>query len=245
MKETNAVIERVREVNPDFQRLDLALEEPLGRIKPGHTVLAQTNTIRHPYLREHWWPVNIRKDYLIVERPIAEVYQPAQVVNLLGYVGQPFRFRKNLRNVLLLAYDTPPTPLLMMIPWLLGNNVSVTMALTGSGRRYMTRHLDERVEIRRSEGDDLQWPDQVMIAGWADQVFVVVDEDDETGNFLKVFDHFQEMRSTVAPNYLFGVFRPTLPCGAGACHACMMPTKKGMVMVCTDGPAFDLTQLIR
>lgn len=242
MIESAAIIERTRQVNAGFQRIELAVDEALLQIKPGQTLLARLNDRWDPYLREHWWPVGLRGEKLIVERPISETYQPGQTVNLIGLVGQPYRFRRTLRNVLLIAYDTPPIPLLMTIPWLLGNQISVTLVLLASARDYDTQHLPPEVEIVQGE-DDLSWANQVMTVGWADQVFVTVSPDDELGRFREIVEQFQARRADIQQNYLFGVFRPKLPCGTGACHACMLPLRKASPLVCVDGPAFDLMQV--
>ena len=245
MQETEAIIERVKQVNSEAQRIDLAVDPALMAIKPGQIVLARTHDSWDPYLRERWWPVDIDYDEnkLTVERPLGVHYEPGRIASLLGLVGQPFRFRKNLRNVLLIAYETPPTPLLMTIPWLVSNKVSLTLVLTGSAAKYTTDHLPPEVEI--VEGDEeINWPDQVMTVGWADQVFVTVPETNELEHFRTIFDRFNALRASIPNNYLFGVFRPILPCGAGACQACNLRMKKGSPLVCTDGPAFDLNQVI-
>lgn len=249
MKETEAIIERVRRINNNYQHLELAVDEVLWRIKPGQSLLAQTakDGAWHPYLRERWWPVNIGDSKLVIERPVGEDYEPGQLVNLLGLVGQPYRFRRTLRNVLLIAYDTDPTPLLLTIPWLLGNKISVTIVLAGNARQYHTQHIAEEVEIVLTEdgdNDDLVWADQVMTVGWADQVFVVVAQDDEMGRFHKIYQKFNALRNDIPQNYLFGVFQTPIPCGAGACQACVIPMRKDAKLACTDGPAFDLTQVI-
>lgn len=244
MKETRALIERIIEVNSAIQHLHLSFEGKPGRIKPGLSLLVGVSDIAHPYLRESWWPVSIKDDFIVIERPAHERYEIGQVVNALGYIGKPYLFRRNLRNVLLVAHDTPPTPLLLTIPWLLGNKISVTLVLTGAARAYNTQHIDQRVEIIRGDAD-FTWPDQVMNAGWADQVFVTVGGADENAAFRMVYDHFETLRASVQPNYLFGVFRPMMPCGVGACGACWLALKRGAAMICTDGPAFDLTQMVR
>jgi hypothetical protein len=243
MKETEAIIERVRQVNKGFQRLELAVEPTLIRIKPGQTLLARLADSWDPYLREHWWPVSLKDERLVIERPIAENYTPGQIINVIGLVGQPYRFRRSARNVLLLAFNTPPIPLLMTIPWLLGNKISVTLVLVGSAREYTTEHLPPEVEIVHGE-DNLNWSDQVMTVGWADQVFVTVAQEDEPGHFKRVIERFEERRAAIPQHYLFGVFRPPLPCGTGACQSCMLRLRKDTPLVCTDGPAFDLTQVV-
>ncbi|MBC8097867.1 MAG: hypothetical protein H7Y11_00355, partial [Armatimonadetes bacterium] len=205
MKETNAIIERIRRVNTDFQRLELSVDETLLKIKPGQSMMARLTESWNPYLRQQWWPVNLSRGKLVVERPANEMYEPGQVVPVLGLVGQPFRFRGTgaLRNVLLIAYDTPPTPLLMTIPWLLGNKISVTLVLVGSAVSYDTQHLPPEVEIELGDipqlpadtknpqpstpsDADFSWRNQIMTLGWADQVFVTVGPDDELNRFSKV-----------------------------------------------------------
>lgn len=245
MKETRAIIERVKRVNAGFQRLELSVDESLLKIKPGQSIMARLSDGWDPYLLQQWWPVNLTRGKLVIERPDTETYEPGQIIPILGLVGQPFRFRGStgLRNVLLVAYDTPPTALLMTIPWLLGNKISVTLALLGSAASYDTQYLPPEVEIELG-GEGFDWQNQVMTLGWADQVFVTVGPDDEINRFNKVLERFRELRHDVPRNYLFGVFQALLPCGAGACHSCMVRTTQGTALVCTEGPAFDLTQVI-
>jgi len=245
MIETEANIERVERINDQIQHVELAFDESFPTFKPGHTLLVRTDNSYSPYLRQQWWPVNIRKPYVVFERPISERYTPPQTLSVLGPIGQNFKFRRTLRNVLLVAYNTAPTPLLMIIPWLLANKISVTMVLQGDALDYDTQHLPAELEIIRGEKVELDWPSQIMTMGWADQVFVAVRPDDELLNFSNVLTRFNALKgeSGVIKNYLFGVFQSTLPCGAGACHACTLRTQEGMSLVCTDGPAYDLTMV--
>lgn len=249
MKETQAIIERVRRVSETQQQLHVAVEPSLSNIKPGQSVLARVGESWTPYLREHWWPVDVQKNILIIERPAAPHYEPGTVVSLIGTVGRPFRFRRTLRNVLLLAYNTEPTPLLLTIPALLANQISVTLLLLSSD--YDTRHLPPEVEVIRGEvktgapAAKLNWPNRVTTIGWADQVFVTVGAQDELAFFAEIWEVFSELRADIPVNYLFGVFRPPLPCGVGACSACMVRLKGGgMNLMCSDGPALDLTKVV-
>ncbi|RMF81542.1 MAG: hypothetical protein D6737_04690 [Chloroflexi bacterium] len=239
MRESEAIIERVRHVNSTHQRLELTIDERLRKIKPGQSLLARPRESYDPYLREQWWPVAVRKGKLIVERPNSTVYQPGQTVSLLAPMGKPFGFRRVLRNVLLIAYDTPPTPLLMPIEWLLVNDVSVTLLLLGEAAEYDTAHLQEEVEIITGDSD-MNWDGRVTTVGWADQVFVVVAQDDELGRFRAVRDLFHALQADVPKKYLWGVFTPIAPCGVGACMACIVRIQGGNTLICKDGPALDL-----
>jgi hypothetical protein len=248
MRESQAIIERIRRVNEHYHHLDLSVDDWLCTIKPGQSLLARVTDTWDPYLREHWWPVTVGPNRLTVERPAAAHYEPGQVVSVLGMIGEPYRYRKTLRNVLLIAYDTPPTPLLMSILWLLGNKISVTLVLLGSATEYKTEHLPAEVEVikgKNGKADDhkeaLNWPNAVLTAGWADQIFVVVARDDEMLRFRRIWDLFGELKADIPKNYLFAIFQPVQPCGVGACQACYVQTQQGLTPVCVDGPAIDLT----
>ncbi len=242
MKETQAIIERITRLNEHYQRLHLAVDDHINELKPGQTVLARLLPERwDPYLREQWWPVALTPNTLVVERPGHLRYEPGQVVSLLGLLGQPFRYKRTLRNVLLIAHNTAPTPLVMSIEWLLGNKISVTLVLSGKAADYPTAHLPAELEVQRAD-DNLQWPNRVMTVGWADQVFVTVAPDDELGHFARVLQIFRDLRAEIPKHYLFGVFQPPQPCGVGACQACLMPIKGAdNCLICVDGPALDLT----
>jgi len=244
MRETQAYIEKIRRVNSDYQHLEIAVDESLQKIRAGESLLArpQEADIKYwsPYLRMRWWPVAITADKrLIIEVATDSGHSPGDVFNILGPVGRPYRFRRSLRNVLLIAYDTPPTPLIMMTYNLLKNNVSVTMVLLGSARAYNTSHLMPELEVIHGD-DDLNWADQVMTLGWADQVFLTVNPGDELANFKRIKLIIEERRSDIPANYLFGVFAPLVPCGVGACHACMITVENSPLLTCTQGPAVDL-----
>ena len=249
MKETRAYIERIKRVNRQTQHIELAVDDALLQMKAGQCLLArkveQDYEIEHwePYLREQWWAVSVTGRTLVIERPTNIDYQPGQLFSLLGPVGNPFRFRRSLRNILLLAYNTVPTPMMMMLPALFKNNVSVTLVLLGTARDYDTQHLAPEVEVVRAD-DHHVWEDQVMTLGWADQSFVLVGHGDELTQFSEVMGIVRERRNDIPKNFIFGIFQSMLPCGVGACHACTVKTEQGLNRSCVDGPAFDLTQVI-
>jgi hypothetical protein len=243
MKETQALIQRVKRVNDTHQHIYLAVDSSLNGLKAGQAVLAQREGAGWmPYLRDLWFPVTIEKTTFAVEISIRERYEPGEVINLIGIIGKPFRFRRTLRNVLLIAVDTPPTALIMPIAPLLINHVSVTLLLLGSAADYGTEHLPAEVEVLKGDGD-LNWANRVTTIGWADQVFVTVAQADEMTYFRRVWALFRELRNDIPAGYLNGVFRPPMPCGVGACQACLLKVNGGVIALCEDGPSLDLTDI--
>ncbi|MCY4146751.1 MAG: hypothetical protein OXE95_10540 [Chloroflexi bacterium] len=249
MRETQAIVERIKRVNRGYQRLELAVDRSLSALLPGQALLVRRISkdyaaeIWHPYLRDLWFPVDVlASNILVVEQPAREQFVPGQLLSLLGPIGKPLRFRQKLRNLLLLAYATPPTPLLMMLPPLLEQGTSLTMVTMGSARDYDCAHLPEEVEIIQAS-DDHSWGDMVMTLGWADQIFALVGEGPELIRFAEIMRLIRSRRSDVPANTIFGIFQRQLPCGVGACQACMLPVRPSARLQCLDGPAFDLTQL--
>lgn len=249
MRESQAYIERIKRVNRDYQRLELAVDRKLSSLRAGQALLVRRMDKDYesehwdPYLRELWFPVDTQaSNIVVIEQPARAQYAPGQLLSIMGPVGKPFRFRQKLRNILLIAYNSTPAALLMMLPPLLDRQVSMTMVLMGSAREYETSHLPSEVEIIRAE-DNLAWNDMVMTLGWADQVFAAVGQGDELEYFGNVMQVIRERRNDVPANFIFGVMQRQLPCGVGACHACMLNLRGTQKLQCIDGPAFDLTTL--
>jgi NAD(P)H-flavin reductase len=254
MREMQANIERVTRLNAHVQRLHLSIEESLNALKPGQTVLARRSYGTQPeqwqpYLREHWWPVTVKAGKagepgeMVVDRPSYPAYDPGQPYTLLGPVGKPFAYKRTIRQVLMIAHDTMPSPLLMSTEWLLSNKVNTTLVLTGKATDYPVNELPKELEVIKAD-DKLQWPNRVMTIGWADQVFVAVGQDDEIGRFKAILELFKELRAEVPKQYLFGVSQIIQPCGVGACQACTISLHGGeYALACLDGPALDLTTL--
>ncbi|MEM6283661.1 MAG: hypothetical protein AAF787_15825 [Chloroflexota bacterium] len=247
MKESQASIQRVRLLGNGYQQLEMAIASSLTAMREGQSVLARPKAMRqqvmwNPYLRSVWFPTRITSRLMTVEVLATDRYEPGDVIDVFGPVGKKFNYRNTLRNVLLLAYDTPPFSLLMSIPHLLGNSVSVTLVLLGSAADYPTQLLPPEVEIVRSDdrNNPWAWPDQVITIGWADQVFAAVPPANELAYFEQMWQVFKERRAEVPSGYLWGVFQSVLPCGVGACNACMVQTKAGFRLACVDGPAIDL-----
>ncbi len=248
MKDTRARIERIDLLNDRYIRLDLAVEDAaLKKMKPGQSLLArlgdrssEVQSWAH-YVREQWWPIGQvdSKELLRVELPRRNIYEVGQLVQLLGPIGQPFRFRQRLERVVLIAYNTAPTPLTVMTPNLIRNNVNVTLVLLGEARHYSTKHLPPEVEVIKAN-DQFEWNDQVLTLGSPDQVFVIVSRDDELTRFNEMVRLIKSRRTEMPDNFTFGVFQSTLLCGVGSCDACALRTKDGMKMICVDGPTFDL-----
>lgn len=248
MRETQAIIERVRRVADDLQHIDLTVDAALAQLEPGQSIFAAPfeRTGWEPYLRAQWLPVALNPAHVVVETPLdAESradFHPGDVVSLLSPVGQPIPVRSKIYHLLLIAEDTYPTPFIHLARKLIGGGVAVTLVTSGRASEYPAELLPPEIEIIRRE-TDWKWPDQVETLNWADQVLIVADEMTRDEAFDRLFEAINQIRHQSIPDgYVCGLYYPRLACAAGACLACMLPTKK-QLLACADGPAIDLKRV--
>lgn len=244
MRESQAIIERVRRVASGWQQLFLSVEDPaLEKIKPGQTVLARpSSTTLDPYLRQNWIPVAFHADQgtLIIETPLDTLYNPGEVISLIGPIGSPFSLRSNIRNLLLIAQDCPPTRLLFLMEHAIQMGMAVTLVLAGEAQNYPISALPPAIEVLQSP-DPLLWPEQQQSFLWAEQVFITAHSFLWEKYYLPILRAAQNSRTALPIGFLQGVFDIPIPCGTGGCMACMLRCNHGEQLVCIDGPAFDLS----
>jgi NAD(P)H-flavin reductase len=246
MRETQAIIERVRRVSADLQHLELSVDSSLGQLQPGQSVFAylSDSTNWESYLREQWVPVSIQPGRLIVEITNGRFYAPGQIVSLLAPLGKPIPLRPGLRQLLMVAQDATPTPLVWLAQNAVHAGIAVTLVLGESALRYPLELLPSEVEILRSD-TDWKWPDQVETLNWADQVIALAPSYAQAEVYASLFQTISQLRQQAVPDgAVFGLFYHRLACGTGACQVCQVSCQEGDWLACTDGPAFDLKNVI-
>lgn len=245
MRESQAIVERIRRIGSGWQHVSLAVEDPaLEQISPGQSLLVRVGESWGPYLRENWIPVDFdaEKRVLIIEHPISSRYAPGDVINVLGPVGNAFVLRADIQHLLLVAQDYAPTRLLFQLFFALRQGIEVTLILTGSAKDYPIVTLPPGLEVILSE-DNTAWPELKETLSWADQVFMVASPAFWQDNFVPVLFTAHKVRPLLPDGFLMGVFDLPLPCGTGACDACLIRSNDGMRHVCVHGPAFDMSKV--
>ena len=243
IRESQATIERVRRISPTLQRIDLGVEDYLARLKPGQTLLARIAEDRwDPYLPEAWTPVALDKQTITIERPARDQYLPGQVVTLLGPVGAPFPMRYNLRNLLLVALDAYPTPLVLLASMAVRSQIEVTLVLTGDATEYPLDALPPEIEVVTGSLQE-GWPNQVTTVGWADQTIAVANPRYRHELYPQLMARIRELRADIPKRFMLGLFDQPMPCGTGACQGCGVTCQGKDHLVCVDGPALDLEEV--
>ncbi|NDJ78226.1 MAG: hypothetical protein GYB65_18410 [Chloroflexi bacterium] len=245
MRETRAIIERVRRVSNTLQQIELSVDSALSQYQPGQSIMAAP--LDHygwePYLREHWIPVSMDGNQMVVELPVERVHAPGQVASLISPVGSPIPLRDRLHNLLLIAEDAMPTPLVWLARHVIKVGGAVTLVLAGQAIRYPLELLPPAVEIVLGE-TDWTWPEQVETTGWADQIVALAPSGTQLSVYGTLYDTLTQLRHHDVPDdFVFGLFYQAFTCGVGACHSCQITGRKKSLLACTDGPAIDLKKV--
>lgn len=242
MRETQAIIERVRRVSVALQHLELSVDPALAQIQPGQSLLAVALEPdgRAPYLREQWLPVDAQGTHITVERPGTARYLPGVAVSLLAPVGRAIPLRPGARNILLIAEDAAPTPLTWVARRLVHDGAAVTLVLAGRALEYPLELIPAEVEILRGD-TDWSWPEQVEMLTWAEQVIALAPIDTQAEAYGRLYHAIAQLRHNAVPDdFACGLFYQQLACGTGACSACLISVRDGDRLACVDGPVLDL-----
>ncbi len=242
MRETQAIIERVRRVSAVLQHLELSVDPALAQMQPGQSLLAAPLEPDGwaPYLREQWLPVDAQGTRITVERPGAIRYLPGSAVSLLAPVGRAIPLRPGVRHVLLIAEDATPTPLMWVARRLVRDGAAVTLVLAGRALEYPLEQFPAEVEILRGD-THWSWPEQVEMLTWAEQVIALAPVYAQAEAYGRLYHAIAQLRHNAVPDdFACGLFYQRLACGTGACSACLIGARDRDRLACVDGPALDL-----
>jgi dihydroorotate dehydrogenase electron transfer subunit len=243
MQEKQAIIERVRRVSAGIQRLDIAVEKAHRGVAAGQFFLARRTESLDPYLREPWLPIHVERSTITVEQPASQSFSPGQVISLIGPLGKPVPLRDSCRTLLLIAHEATPAALLLLAETALAKGAAVTLVLLGASRRYPLEALPQEVEVLRGDAHSGNWPNQAQTLTWADQIVAAAPPPYDVPFYTQLREEIRRSRVEIPAAYVWGLFHLPMPCGVGACQACLVRCTGGEVFACLDGPAFDLTQL--
>jgi hypothetical protein len=225
--------------------LALAVDPSLEQTQPGQVLLVRVDETWDPYLREVWIPVDFddEEGLLTIELPLGRNFSPGDVVSIIGPIGEPFPVKRDIQHLLLVAQDYVPIRLFFLMNQALRTGVNVTLILTGDAQEmYPINLLPPALEVIQSV-IATSWADQDQTFLWAEQVFDITSPALMDDYYAMLLHAAQKSRHALPEGYLHGIFDLPLPCGTGACMACMVRSRDGNRLACVDGCAFDLARI--
>lgn len=186
---------------------------------------------------------------------------PGTEVDVLGPLGRGFRVGDRVTR-LLLAADVSYLSVLMPLFTAASSVVLIVEAKTQSqlpaparfppslelvlithdgSTGYAGRIADDVAE-GEAAGASASRPARVQtLIGWADVICVAFDR----ARYPAMGRLIRDVRLEPRPMFAQAWVRVPMPCGVGACEVCRIRTRHGEKRACTDGPVFDLLQLLK
>ena len=170
--------------------------------------------------------------------------QSGDEISVFGPLGRGFQVDAGSGNLLLVAGGLGVAALVTLIDDALARGRSVTL-LQGArtaARLFPTDRLPDEVEVLSATDDGSAGHHGLvtdLLAGhlsWADQVFAC----GPNPMCRSMADVLREARTRKPVQALL---EERMGCGTGVCYGCAVFTRKGVRLVCRDGPRFELRQV--
>jgi dihydroorotate dehydrogenase electron transfer subunit len=244
-------------IAPAWWELTLAAPDLKPLLQAGQFLLVRCDTPWSCYLRRPIFPraeADGRMSLLLRPDPDPGLAwlaarQPGEPLDGIGPLGSGFSLASEPHNLLLISDSQLLSPLLSLIEPALEADHSVTLALGASRAQalYPISRLPPAVEFQAATLDGSfgrrgavtrLLPDLLR---WADQVCAV-------GSF-RLYQAIKaeagQVRFAAPGGFAYGLLSDLpLACGVGACLACAVETSAGIKLSCSDGPVFDLADLM-
>ncbi|MCB0192269.1 MAG: hypothetical protein KDJ65_10035 [Anaerolineae bacterium] len=253
MQSTQLIITNREKLAPAWWRLTLTDPNESMSLQSGQFLLLRCADAFTCYLCRPIFPQpETNHDFTLLIRPDPDpglawlaTRQVNDKLDVIGPFGQGFDLPNGVQNLLLVSDSQDMAPLPALMTQAVAMGLSVTMAL--GGRRATTLYpvaaLPPVVEFQAATLDgslghhgpitDLL-PDLLR---WADRVCAV----GSTHLYQTLRIQAEQIRFSLPADFAFGLVTDVpLPCGVGACLACVRHTQAGLRLACIDGPVFDL-----
>lgn len=165
-----------------------------------------------------------------------------EFLDILGPLGNGFAINPDLRKILLVAGGIGIAPLVYLAEKAVADGFAVKLIIGAATASQLYTDTIEGVEVIRitddgSAGERGLVTDFVpSLAKWADQIFAC--------GPIPMYRAMSAMASEFGDKPVQILMEQVMGCGVGACRGCAIPTFDGIKMVCQDGPAFDLRQIL-
>lgn len=170
--------------------------------------------------------------------------RPGDQITMFGPLGHGYDLGKSTQNVLLVAGGLGVAAVIALADEAIASGRSVTLlqGARSAGRLFPHSLLPTDVEAVSATDDGSAGHHGLVTQllpkylPWADQTFAC----GPTPMFAAMADVVKSARSRKSVQALL---EERMGCGTGVCYGCAVFTRKGVRLVCKDGPKFDLREV--
>jgi len=170
--------------------------------------------------------------------------QPGERIELFGPLGRGFAIKARARNLLLLAGGIGIASLVALADEALarGRSVALLMGARTAQDLFPLHLLPPEVEVALATDDGsagYKGPVTDLLPSylpWADQLFAC----GPAPMFAALAQLLRRLGSRKPTQILL---EERMACGTGICYGCAVETRRGVKLVCRDGPCFELWEV--
>lgn len=257
MKQILAPVLSNEEILPGTHLIWAQAPEIASEAEPGQFIMVRTSEGYDPLLRR---PLSIHRVaplpsptqlallFVVVGRGTKwlSLRQEGDMIDLLGPLGQGFEIGPQSRNLLLVAGGIGIAPLVALAERGMANGCRVALLLgaPAQAQLYPGHLLPSGVKLLVATEDGSagrRGPVTDLLADLvpeADQVFAC----GPTSMYKSLWS--LRRRKWAKKKSVQVSMEVRMGCGFGGCYGCAIETKRGLKLVCQDGPVFDLNDVI-
>jgi dihydroorotate dehydrogenase electron transfer subunit len=244
-----AVVAESKAIEPDLHWLRLHAPEIGAPLRAGQFLTALQPERLAPYLPTPLHPTHIAADEVGCllapgerERWLLQLRE-GDSVQVTAPLGNPFDLHPHARNLLIVSEGMAGLPLLPLAQEAAGRKMEASFlawspysragllppGLLPSSAEY--RSAVGAAALTESLAATLQWADQVCAAGSPEL-------------HLALWEQIRTVRLRYVQGFCQVLLRQPMMCGMGMCGQCQTRLRRGLVHACTDGPVFDLKDVM-
>jgi dihydroorotate dehydrogenase electron transfer subunit len=244
-----ALVAESKAIEPDLYWLRLSAPDIGASLRAGQFLTLVHPERLSPYLPTPIHPTHIGSEELGCllwpgerERWLLD-FREGDSIQVTAPLGNPFALEPRTHNLLIVAEGMSGLPLLPLAQEAAGRKMEASFLVWSPFSRaglLPPGLLPSSAEYRTAVGQEalaeslaatLQWANQVCAAGSPEL-------------YLALWEAIQRARMRYAKGFCQVLLRRPMMCGTGLCGQCQTRLRRGLVQVCTDGPVFDLKDVI-
>jgi len=254
MKLAQAKILSNEEILPKMWLMRLEAPEIASIARPGQFIMVRCGSSWDPLLRRPFSLHQISATLGTISLLFGVVGRGTRIfagrkagdrLDILGPLGRGFEIEPRARNLLLVAGGLGIAALRSIVDFAAERSITLFHGARSSTQVYPASLIPPEVEYRivtedGSAGDEGLVTQFVKEAvDWADQVFACGPKE-----MLVELARLYSSSLAGGRRRIQAALEEAMACGVGACLTCSCETRRGRKLVCSDGPVFDLSEIV-